>query len=137
MNTPYHPKYYSYELTKRCSSDNLEKLSQTFNNATIDLNPHQIDAALFAFKSPLSRGALLADEVGLGKFQNLTLKKIPNAVLRKCEWGRDDYSLEIKDLPQKPEEEAVPQPKTKSRSKAERRDQPNLFELPGNKGDTL
>jgi SNF2 family DNA or RNA helicase len=31
------------------------------------LNPHQIDAALFAFSSPLSKGALLADEVGLGK----------------------------------------------------------------------
>ena len=33
----------------------------------MDLNPHQVDAALFAFKSPLSKGALLADEVGLGK----------------------------------------------------------------------
>lgn len=67
MSTPYHSKYYAYELTKRCSSDNLGKLSQSLNNATIDLNPHQVDAALFAFRSPLSRGALLADEVGLGK----------------------------------------------------------------------
>jgi adenine-specific DNA-methyltransferase len=33
----------------------------------VDLNPHQVDAALFAFRSPLSKGALLADEVGLGK----------------------------------------------------------------------
>jgi SNF2 family DNA or RNA helicase len=33
----------------------------------LDLNPHQIDAALFALQSPLSGGALLADEVGLGK----------------------------------------------------------------------
>jgi len=33
----------------------------------VDLNPHQVDAALFAVKSPLSSGALLADEVGLGK----------------------------------------------------------------------
>ena len=31
------------------------------------MNPHQIEAALFAFHSPLSKGALLADEVGLGK----------------------------------------------------------------------
>lgn len=31
------------------------------------MNPHQVDAALFAFRSPLSKGALLADEVGLGK----------------------------------------------------------------------
>ena len=67
MSTPFHSKYYAHELTKRCSSDNLEKLSQSLNNATIDLNPHQVDAALFAFQSPLSRGALLADEVGLGK----------------------------------------------------------------------
>ena len=33
----------------------------------MDLNPHQLDAALFAFRAPLSRGAILADEVGLGK----------------------------------------------------------------------
>src|SRR5690606_27481286 len=39
----------------------------TLMDAKVDLNPHQIEAALFAFKSPLSNGALLADEVGLGK----------------------------------------------------------------------
>jgi len=36
-------------------------------DAQVDLNPHQVDAALFAFHSPLSKGAILADEVGLGK----------------------------------------------------------------------
>ena len=36
-------------------------------NACVDLNPHQIDAALFSIKSPLAKGCLLADEVGLGK----------------------------------------------------------------------
>lgn len=36
-------------------------------DAQVDLNPHQIDAALFAFQSPFSKGAILADEVGLGK----------------------------------------------------------------------
>ncbi len=65
--TPYHAKYFAYELTKRCSSDSLEKLSSTLSNAQVDLNPHQIEAALFAFRSPLSKGAILADEVGLGK----------------------------------------------------------------------
>ncbi len=65
--TPYHATYFAYELTKRCSSDSLEKLSATLSNAQVDLNPHQIEAALFAFKSPLSKGAILADEVGLGK----------------------------------------------------------------------
>lgn len=65
--TPYHAKYYAYELTKRCASDSLEKLTSTLSNAQVDLNPHQIEAALFAFRSPLSKGAILADEVGLGK----------------------------------------------------------------------
>jgi superfamily II DNA or RNA helicase len=45
----------------------MGKLGQSIFDATVDLNPHQLDAALFAFRSPLSRGAILADEVGLGK----------------------------------------------------------------------
>jgi len=65
--TDYHAKYYANELSKKCSSDSLEKLAATFIDAQVDMNPHQVDAALFAFKSPLSRGAILADEVGLGK----------------------------------------------------------------------
>lgn len=43
-----------------------------------------------------------------GQFPNLTIKKIPKAVLKKCEWSHDDYSLEIKNLPKappKPEEQ--------------------------------
>ena len=65
--TDYHAKYFAHELTKRCSSDSLEKLAGAVASAQLDLNPHQVDAALFAFNSPLSKGALLADEVGLGK----------------------------------------------------------------------
>jgi SNF2 family DNA or RNA helicase len=65
--TPYHAKYFAYELTKRNSSDNPEKLASSLLDAQVVLTPHQVDAALFAFKSPLSRGAILADEVGLGK----------------------------------------------------------------------
>src|ERR1700680_1841681 len=65
--TSYQAKYFAHELTKRCASDSLEKLSSTLSNAQVDLNPHQIEAALFAFRSPLSKGAILADEVGLGK----------------------------------------------------------------------
>jgi len=67
MITDYHAKYFAHELTKRCSSDSVEKLAGAVASAQVDLNPHQVDAALFAFKSPLSKGALLADEVGLGK----------------------------------------------------------------------
>jgi ERCC4-related helicase len=65
--TAYHAKYFAHELTKRCPSDSVGKLAASLANAQVDLNPHQIDAALFAFRSPLSKGALLADEVGLGK----------------------------------------------------------------------
>src|SRR5262247_411791 len=65
--TDYHAKYFAHELTKRCASDSLEKLAGALVDAKVDLNPHQVEAALFAFNSPLSKGALLADEVGLGK----------------------------------------------------------------------
>lgn len=65
--TDYQAKYFAYELTRRFPPDNVEKVTVAFAVAQVELNPHQIDAALFAFSSPLSRGALLADEVGLGK----------------------------------------------------------------------
>ena len=45
----------------------MQKLASTLVDAQVDLNPHQVEAALFAFRSPLSKGAILADEVGLGK----------------------------------------------------------------------
>ena len=65
--TDYQAKYFAYELTKRSPSDSMEKLAGAVASAQVDLNPHQVEAALFAFRSPLSKGALLADEVGLGK----------------------------------------------------------------------
>jgi|GEM_PF-1208796 len=65
--TPYHAKYFAFELTKRVASDSIEKLASALVDAKVDLNPHQVEAALFAFRSPLSKGAILADEVGLGK----------------------------------------------------------------------
>lgn len=65
--TPYHAKYVAYDLTRRFPPGSNEKLAGAVASAQVDLNPHQVDAALFAFKSPLSKGVLLADEVGLGK----------------------------------------------------------------------
>jgi adenine-specific DNA-methyltransferase len=65
--TPYHAKYFAYLLTRRCAPDSEDRLASALVDAQVDLNPHQIDASLFAFRSPLSRGVLLADEVGLGK----------------------------------------------------------------------
>jgi adenine-specific DNA-methyltransferase len=40
-----------------------------------------------------------AYETGGDSFDNITVVKIPSAILAKCEWGRDDYSLNIANLP--------------------------------------
>lgn len=67
MTTPFHSKYWAHELTLRAAPGSIESLSRSIAGARVDLNPHQVDAALFALRSPLTRGAILADEVGLGK----------------------------------------------------------------------
>jgi adenine-specific DNA-methyltransferase len=67
MITDFQASYLAHELTRRCPPDSAERIAGAMAGAQIDLNPHQVDAALFAFSSPLSKGALLADEVGLGK----------------------------------------------------------------------
>jgi superfamily II DNA or RNA helicase len=64
--TPYHAKYYAHELS-RTGGDGVDRIGRALFDATVELNPHQIEAALFALRSPLSKGVLLADEVGLGK----------------------------------------------------------------------
>lgn len=66
-STPYHASYYAHNLTLLHPSDDIQKLTAALGDARVDLNPHQVEAALFAFKSPLKKGAILADEVGLGK----------------------------------------------------------------------
>jgi len=67
MTTHYHSQYWAHALTLKSASDSIDNLSRSIANARVDLNPHQVDAALFAFRSPLSKGVILADEVGLGK----------------------------------------------------------------------
>ena len=66
MSTHYHAKYFANELTRQ-GGEGVERLSKSLFDACVDLNPHQIEAALFAIRSPISKGVLLADEVGLGK----------------------------------------------------------------------
>jgi adenine-specific DNA-methyltransferase len=106
---------FIYVTTQTLTRDQLQRLSdEVGENSTL-----LVMCGAFRVKNP-------------AEFQNLTLKKIPNAVLRKCEWGRDDYSLEIKDLPQKPEE--APAAQSKPRTKSERRDQASLFEIPAADG---
>ena len=64
--TDYHAKYYAHDLTLK-NVRGVGRLSRALFDAQVDLNPHQIEAALFALNSPLSKGVILADEVGLGK----------------------------------------------------------------------
>ena len=65
--TEYHAKFFAFDLTRQLPSNSIGKFVASLQDAQVDLNPHQVDAALFAFQSPLSKGAILADEVGLGK----------------------------------------------------------------------
>ena len=65
--TRFHAKYYAALLNGQSANGDIGSLSQSLLSSTVDINPHQIDAALFAFASPFSKGVVLADEVGLGK----------------------------------------------------------------------
>lgn len=58
--TEYHSSYFAHELSRRHSLNDSEKLASALADAQVDLNPHQLDAALFAFRSPLSKGSILA-----------------------------------------------------------------------------
>lgn len=65
--TPHQSQYIAWQLTRRAAGDSVESLASTLVDSQVDLNPHQVEAALFACRNPLSRGVILADEVGLGK----------------------------------------------------------------------
>lgn len=60
-------KYYAWDISHKKSVSDDSRFTGVLSEARVDLNPHQVEAALFAFKSPMSKGAILADEVGLGK----------------------------------------------------------------------
>ncbi|MDR1888084.1 MAG: hypothetical protein LBQ81_01645 [Zoogloeaceae bacterium] len=61
--TPHQSQYIAWLLTRRAAGDSVESLASTLVDAQIDLNPHQVDAALFACRNPLSRGVILANEL--------------------------------------------------------------------------
>ena len=82
-------------------------------------------------------GAYRAD---VTQFENLTVKKIPKQVLKKCEWGHDDYSLEIRNLPVRVEDEVNRQDAKNAKEDAKRsakrfgkgKDEgPTLFDMEG------
>ena len=63
--SPQQATFFAHRLTLEGTGE--DALAQSLSTARVDMNPHQVDAALFALASPLSKGVLLADEVGLGK----------------------------------------------------------------------
>ncbi len=65
MYTAYQIGYFAHWLSLEGKAE--KSLTQTIASAKVDMNPHQVEAALFALASPLSNGVILADEVGLGK----------------------------------------------------------------------
>ena len=81
---------FIYVTTQTLNAEQLQALSDEVGEARTLL------VCCSAFRAPADR------------FHNLTLKKIPRMVLQKCEWGHDDYSLNVENLPMaKP---AVPEP---------------------------
>ena len=65
--TPHQARYFAEQIMLKRPQASIDGLASAMSGVKVDLNPHQVDAALFALKSPLLNGALLADEVGLGK----------------------------------------------------------------------
>ncbi|MFP3153388.1 DEAD/DEAH box helicase [Lachnospiraceae bacterium ZAX-1] len=65
--TPHQKRYFAEQLTLSRPAREIEALASSMSGVRVDLNPHQVEAALFALRSPISNGSLLADEVGLGK----------------------------------------------------------------------
>jgi hypothetical protein len=61
--TPHQSQYYARLLTRRTAGNSVEDLAATLVDSQVAINPHQVDAALFACKNPLSKGVILADEV--------------------------------------------------------------------------
>jgi ERCC4-related helicase len=65
--TVHQIRFFAEQLMLKHPQHSIVGLTSSMSGVKVDLNPHQVDAALFALKSPLSNGVLLADEVGLGK----------------------------------------------------------------------
>jgi len=61
--TPHQSQYVAWLLTRRAAGDTVESLASTLVDSQVDLNPHQVDAALFACRNSLARGVIRQDEV--------------------------------------------------------------------------
>jgi adenine-specific DNA-methyltransferase len=93
---------FIYVTTQTLTKDMLRKLSDEVGEQ------RSLLVLCKAFKAKIAKG----------EFTNLTIKKIPKAVLAKCEWDKDDYSLEIKTLPKAPPEPLEEEPAVKPKATA-------------------
>ena len=59
--TDFHAKYYANILYHAAHGNTLEALTGTLSDAQVDLNPHQVEAALFAIRSPFSKGVIMGE----------------------------------------------------------------------------
>ncbi len=94
---------FIYVTTQHLSADQLAQLSD-------EVGPERTLLVLCA--------AFRVSKSGTERYPNLTVKKIPKQVLSRCEWGHDDYSLKVENLPK-----ALPAP-----PKTDKRGQQSLFD---------
>ena len=104
--TPFHQRVAAEALTAR-GGGGASRLAPALAHSAVDLNPHQIEAAAFALASLSTGGAVLADEVGLGKtieaglvLAQLAAEGKGRAVILvpaslRAQW-RDELSLEVR-----------------------------------------
>lgn len=89
---------FIYVTTQNLSADRLQALSEEIGEGCGLLVPCSAYCGAIAGKAA-------------GRWPNLTIKKIPKVVLSRCEWGHDDYSLNVRNLPMAdPEPETIPSP---------------------------
>jgi ERCC4-related helicase len=100
----HHARYLAEQLTIHRGGSGVGRIAGALHDAQVDINPHQVDAALFAFKSPFQDGVILADEVGLGKTIEAGLVMLQNwsegkrAILVICPSSlRKQWSQELQD----------------------------------------
>ena len=94
---------FIYVTTQTLTEDQLVALSEEVGS----------DRTLLVCCSAFKASAAMLND----KLSNLTLKKMPHALLSKCEWGKDDYSLNVSNLPIAMQDDDVA-PVAKSKAKA-------------------
>lgn len=93
--TPYHAKFYAYDILRKNRTD----IATILFNAKLQMNPHQVIVAQFALKSSLSKGVILADEIGLDKTieAGLILAQLRAERKRKLDESRQEGEQQIDD----------------------------------------